>query len=206
MAYSEEQWKEAKFLYEIECKGPTFIQDATGISKAQISKTAKKEGWEKETPKTRLKSNIVEFEKKEETQRKQKETIVSTVSLLDDFEITMLKDALKEEGFPKSIIFSTALLASVRINETLTKNKKTVGMRVKQYVDGRVDGETVEPFEMPLSPSDVKDCIEGNDKAAITLGVAERHAPKTEIQNTNATQNNYTLDELSKAVADGLPD
>jgi hypothetical protein len=28
------------------------------------------------------------------------------------------------------------------------------------------------------------------DKSAITLGVADRHAPKIELNNTNATQNN----------------
>lgn len=39
-------------------------------------------------------------------------------------------------------------------------------------------------------PQDLKHLVEANDKLAITLKVADRHAPKTEINNTNATQNN----------------
>ena len=39
-----------------------------------------------------------------------------------------------------------------------------------------------------------------------TLGVSQRHAPKIDINNTNAQQNNFTPSEISKAIADGLPD
>jgi len=37
---------------------------------------------------------------------------------------------------------------------------------------------------------DMRHLVEANDKLSITLKVNERHAPKTEINNTNATQNN----------------
>ena len=37
---------------------------------------------------------------------------------------------------------------------------------------------------------ELKHLVEANDKLAITLKVAERHAPKTEINNNNAQQNN----------------
>ncbi len=39
-------------------------------------------------------------------------------------------------------------------------------------------------------PQDLKYLVEANDKLSITMKVSERHAPKTEITNTNATQNN----------------
>lgn len=39
---------------------------------------------------------------------------------------------------------------------------------------------------------DIRHLVEANDKLAITLKVADRHAPKTEITNTNAQQNNDT--------------
>ena len=40
------------------------------------------------------------------------------------------------------------------------------------------------------TPSDLKTLSEANDKLAVTLKVAERHAPKISIDNTNAQQNN----------------
>jgi len=39
-------------------------------------------------------------------------------------------------------------------------------------------------------PQDLKHLVEANDKLAITLKVADRHAPKIELNNTNAQQNN----------------
>jgi len=39
-------------------------------------------------------------------------------------------------------------------------------------------------------PQDLKHLVEANDKLSITLKVSDRHAAKTEITNTNATQNN----------------
>jgi len=39
-------------------------------------------------------------------------------------------------------------------------------------------------------PQDLKHLVEANDKLAITLKVADRHAPKIDINNTNAQQNN----------------
>ena len=46
MAYSKEQWKEAKFLWELD-KPLSYIVEKTGISKAQISKKSNKEEVEK---------------------------------------------------------------------------------------------------------------------------------------------------------------
>ena len=39
-------------------------------------------------------------------------------------------------------------------------------------------------------PQDLRHLVEANDKLSITLKVNDRHAAKTEITNTNATQNN----------------
>ena len=48
MAYSQEQWSEAKFLWELD-KPLSYIVEKTGISKGQISKKSNKEQWKKET-------------------------------------------------------------------------------------------------------------------------------------------------------------
>jgi len=87
----------------------------------------------------------------------------------------------------------------LRINESIINNEKIELVRVKQYVDGKVDSETVEQVVVGHGAKDHKDFADAIDKIAVTTGAAERHAPKTEINNTNAQQNNttleYTLDE-----------
>ena len=50
-----------------------------------------------------------------------------------------------------------------------------------------------EMLEMTDAPQDLKHLVDAVDKASITLKVSDRHAPKTEINNTNATQNNNNL-------------
>jgi len=55
-------------------------------------------------------------------------------------------------------------------------------------------------------PQDLKHLVDANDKLAITLKVAERHAPKTDINNTNALQSNLSISEITQAVAEALPD
>lgn len=50
-----------------------------------------------------------------------------------------------------------------------------------------------------------RDAQETLDKALVTAGKAPRHA-NTTINNTNATQNNFTPAEISQAIAAGLPD
>lgn len=42
-------------------------------------------------------------------------------------------------------------------------------------------------------PQDIKHLVDANDKLAITLKVAERHAPKTEINNNNLQNNSGVL-------------
>jgi hypothetical protein len=69
----------------------------------------------------------------------------------------------------------------VRINESIIQNRKVELVKVKTYLDGKVDGETVEPVEVAHGSSDHKAHADAIDRLAITLGVAERHAPKGDI-------------------------
>jgi hypothetical protein len=56
------------------------------------------------------------------------------------------------------------------------------------------------------TPNDALTIANTNDKLAITLKVADRHAPKIELNNTNAQQNNnMTKEEIMQAVAEVLP-
>lgn len=69
----------------------------------------------------------------------------------------------------------------VRINESIIQNRKVELVKVKTYSDGKVDGEIVEPVEVAHGSSDHKAHADAIDKLAITLGVADRHAPKGDI-------------------------
>lgn len=204
MAISKEIWDKAKFLFELG-KSLSDIERDTGVSKSQISKKAKKEGWQKEKKK-QLKSDIVGYETKKETLEQEKETIVSKLASLQDYEITLMDGIVEDEVGKKSLIFSTQSLALIRNNQILTKNSKTVMLKVAQYGEKGKDSEDYEPYEVPLGASDIKEIIESTDKAAITLKVADRHAPKTEISNTNANQVNLTPNEITKAISEALPD
>ena len=101
-------------------------------------------------------------------------------------------------------IYEAQSLAVQRVKELLTSNKKTVAMKLK---NGEFD--TVEKHEVELSPQDLQTCIDGIDKASITLKVNERHAPRAEVKVTgvddNSTTNNLTVEQISIAIANGLP-
>ncbi len=56
------------------------------------------------------------------------------------------------------------------------------------------------------SAQDLKFLCDANDRLAITLRVADRHAPKQDISLTNANQVNITPNEITKAIFEALPD
>ena len=202
MAYTSEQWKRAKALFELGYSLGDIVKDS-GISKGQISKKSKQEEWKKETSKTTLKSDIVEFDKKKETLDKEKETITKRLAKLSDFEITILQNKMDEEGasLAKSLVFNNAVLALIRSNEELTRGSKTVLLKEKQYSsEGIPIGETYTPYEIALNGSDIKEHTDLTDKASLTLKVNERHAPKQDINLTNAQQNNENTQIVFKRI------
>lgn len=206
MAHSKEAWAEAKFLFELD-NSLNDIHAKTGIDRTAVSKKAKKEGWEK-GKNQQLKSEIVRFEKEKSTLEAKKSTLVEKVSTLNDFEITMLDGIVEKETDSKSLIFSTQALAIIRNNQILTSNKKTVMLKVQQFSsEGVRQGENYEPFEVPLSSSDIKECVDSTHRAGQSLGVIEQFAPKNDVK--LAVQNNtqyMSETEVMKAVANSLPD
>lgn len=87
----------------------------------------------------------------------------------------------------------------LRINQSIIDNKKVELVKVKQYVDGRVDGETVEPVVVAHGSGDHRAHAEAIDKLAITMGAADRHAPKsdTNVAVQTNVQNNVDIDNMS---------
>jgi len=190
MAYSQAQWNRAKFLFELGYSLRDIEEDCS-ISMGQIGKRSRKEEWKKDTEKQAIKSEIVEFDKKKDTLQRENDTLVSKVATLSDFEITILSEKIVEETGIKSLITNTQALAVIRANEQLTRNTKTVMLKERQYSsEGVPIGEEYTPYQVPLDSTDIKNNVDSVDKASITLKVSDRHAPKTEIVNTNAQQNN----------------
>lgn len=196
MAYSQDQWNEAKFLWELD-KPLSYIVEKTGISKAQISKKSNKEQWKKETEGNTLKSEIKAFEKEKETIKQKETDLVRRVSNLEEYQITILDDLLQEELGNKSLLFSTANLSLIRKNQLLTKNSKQVVEFETIYgEDGKPMSKTPVVIDIELSPTDLKTIDEGIDKNAVSLEIAPRHSnSQVNIQNTNATQNNIEINK-----------
>lgn len=80
-----------------------------------------------------------------------------------------------------------------KVNESLRRQNLVYGFQEKAIK------RAGEMLEMTEAPQDLKHLVDAVDKASITLKVSDRHAPKTEINNTNATQNNTDIKRVTIA-------
>lgn len=195
MAYTKEQWNEAKFLWELD-KPLSYIVEKTGISKAQISKKSNKEQWKKETEGNTLNTEIRELDKIKETIKQKETDLINRVSKLEGYQITILDEMIQDETGVKSLLFSTANLSLIRKNQLLTKNsKQVVEFETIYSEDGKPMSKTPVVIDIELSPADLKTIDEGIDKNAVSLEIAPRHSnSQVNIQNTNAVQTNNNID------------
>lgn len=125
-------------------------------------------------------------------------SILSAKSYLSDAEMTAIMTTAQNEIFNKGLITNASQLNLVRATQYLAGNKKLEKINV---------GDGIQQFEeVGLGADDFKQCQDAIDKASITLGVNQRHAPKQDISLTNAQQNNFTTAELTLAISEALPD
>ena len=206
MAYTPEQWTKAKGLFEIGYS-PEQIADELGFkSRDTVYKRAVKENWEKNKI-IQEKSELLDLEKKNSTILQENSTMLQKISTLEDYQITILQDEVLKTG-NKSFLFSTANLSLIRKNQMLTKNTKQVVEYETHYGDdGKPLMKSPKTIEIELSPSDYKAIDEGIDKNAITLEHAPRHAnTNIKVDNNNLQQTNLSIEDISLAIANGLPD
>lgn len=206
MAYTPEQWIKAKGLFEIGYS-PEQIADELGFkSRDTVYKRAVKENWEKNKI-IQEKSELLDLEKKNSTLLQENSTMLQKISTLEDYQITILQDEVLKTG-NKSFLFSTANLSLIRKNQMLTKNTKQVVEYETHYSDdGKPLMKSPKTIEIELSPADYKALDEGIDKNAITLEHAPRHAnTNIKVDNNNLQQTNLTIEDISLAIANGLPD
>jgi len=206
MAIDKEIWNKARALFE-QGLSLSQIELETNINKTSISKQAKKENWEKAKIQ-QLKADIKAIDKEKSTLDVKINTTVEKLSKLSDFDITILDEQIQDETGRKSLLFSTANLSLIRKNQMLTKNTKQVVEYETHYSDdGKPLMKSPKTIEIELSPSDYKAIDEGIDKNAITLEHAPRHAnTNIKVDNNNLQQTNLTIEDISLAIANGLPD
>ena len=108
-------------------------------------------------------------------------SVLSARAYLSDEEMTAIMTTAQNEVYNKGLVTNATQLNLVRTTQYLAKNKK---------LEKRGIGDGVQVFEeVGLGADDFKQCQDTIDKASITLKVNERHAPKQDINLTNAQQN-----------------
>ncbi|MFA7084984.1 MAG: hypothetical protein WC141_10715 [Arcobacteraceae bacterium] len=126
-------------------------------------------------------------------------TILTAKAILPVEHLNAILNTAQEEIYNKNLITNATQLNLVRTMEYLTKNQKLEKINV---------GDGVQNFEpVGLGADDFKYCQDTIDKASITLGINQRHAnTNIKVDNNNLQQTNLTIEDISLAIANGLPD
>ena len=164
MAIGKTQWDKAKGYYEA---GLTLaaIKEKTGIDRSTISKKAKNQQWQHGANTDYIEAKVLIAEKKS-TKNQQ---------------VLNIADEVAEE--------------KIRHRNLINGNAELLASKIPEIIRGfeleKEDAETGEITTVSeITSNDIKTLAEANDKLAITLKIADRHAPKIELTNTNATQTN----------------
>lgn len=119
-------------------------------------------------------------------------SIISAKAILPIEQMNAILNTAQEEMYNKNLVTNATQLNLVRTMEYLSQNKK---------LEKRGVGDGVQVFEeVGLGADDFKQCQDTIDKASITLKVNERHAPKQDINLTNAQQNNENTQIVFKRI------
>lgn len=196
MAYSQEIWDKAKFLFEIGKSLQEISIECNIKDRTSISRKAKNEDWIK-NKNQHIKADIIDIEEQNTTLEVKKTTALEKLTTLNDYEITILDKVIEDETGNKSLLFSTANLSLIRKNQMLTKNtKQVIDYETIYDHNGKPISKKPITVDIELSPTDLKALDEGIDKNAVTLEVAPRHAnSQVNISNTNASQTNLELNK-----------
>ena len=173
MAHSQESWENAKAMFGTG-QSLTVIESATGISKGQISKKSKKENWQKETLKNLAKREVHTIITQKEIQ-KEKET-------LSNVERKHYDTLLLTEIQSKNLALNANHLLLQKIYDSVDD-----GTRDEKVNAG--DGiQQIEPIRH--NANDFNSFAKAIQTTTDNLGITQRHAPKIDINNTNASQTN----------------
>lgn len=128
--------------------------------------------------------------------------------------VVSIKSELSKESEYQSECFDKEVNDKLRreglvFNATEKLLKKASQMIDKNSVVDKINvGDGVQNFEpRELNTTDFKNLIDTIDKASITLGINPRHAnTNIKVDNNNLQQTNLSIEDISLAIANGLPD
>lgn len=185
MAYSEKQWLDAEGYYKAGLS-LSKIQEKTGISRSGIQKRAKSERWQQGENADYIGAKEIIAEKKCTKSGQDEKSVRKNQHLLN------IADEVAEDNIRrKRLIYGNAELMASKIPEI-----------IDSYIVEDKDEETGETSEkLLMSPKDLKELSEANDKLGITLGVADRHAPKAE---TNVNVQSNQIVSTGETVTDAI--
>ncbi len=177
MAYSQEQWDRAKGYYEAGIS-LSQIKDKTGIARNTISQRAKREQWEQGKNVDYIEAKEIIATKKGTVSDKREQVYLDCADEVADDKLRRLN--LVYGGVEKAVQKMNEIVASGHIEE-----KINVGDGVQQF-DKR-----------KLNTTDIKNALDGYDKASVTLGVNERFSnSQINVNTQNNVQTNLNLDEF----------
>lgn len=160
MAYSIQQWERARAYYTA---GLSLreIEAKTGINNSSIQKKAKNQQWKHG-------SNADYIEAK---------TIIAEKKSAENSAVVEILDEIADEA--------------IRHKRLINNNAELIASQIPKLIKGmseqKINEDTGEVYEVSsITPSDIKLLAEANDKLAVTLKVADRHAKGGDI-NVNAT-------------------
>ena len=185
MAYSAEQWERAKAYYESGQYSLSQNEAKSGIGKSAISKMAKNQQW-----KNGANADYIEA----------KEIIAVKKSTLNSTVVNILDDIADERIKHKRLINSNAELLASHIPKV-----------INSFISKQINAETGKEEEVyTLEAKTIKELAEANDKLAVTLELAPRHANQQINVNTqnNIQTNTAVLSEdeaKKKALELGVP-
>lgn len=119
-------------------------------------------------------------------------TILTAKAILPPEEMGAIMLTAQEEIYNQNLITNATQLNLVRIAEHISANKKLEKINV---------GDGVQHFEeVGLGSGDYLNIQNAIDKASLTLGVNQRHAPKIEVKQDNTKQNTrITYNRIERA-------
>lgn len=108
-------------------------------------------------------------------------SLLTARAILPPEQLNAILNAAQEEIYNKQLVTNATQLNLIRMTEHISVNKKLEKISV---------GDGVQQFEeVGLGSSDYLNIQNAIDKASLTLGVNQRHAPKSDVNLTNAQQN-----------------
>ena len=98
------------------------------------------------------------------------------LAVVSEVEAEVHKEIVDEQVRRKNLIFNVTEQAIRLAGEMLKDNNKEVPMKIRESLGEGASIEKVINHDTTLDPLDIKNLIDGFDKASITLGINERHA------------------------------